>query len=130
MHSRYKHHNFPFLFLACTLLIHVIWQSGIYTSPSLHYSHTTSSLLPFSHTGLTLTSSSLFPRRPFPRACNIFFGLKSNKKVMEASSALYFWDHMHHTPIHDEIVAKTTEALALHCTRIFIVVISKPCAEA
>jgi len=64
----------------------------------------------------------------FHSACHLFFGLKSNKKVMEASSELYLWDH--HTPIHDQIVAKPTEALAMHCTCIFVVVISKPCAEA
>jgi len=46
----------------------------------------------------------------------------SNKKGMEASSVLYFWDH--HMPI--QIVAKPTEAL----DTAIVVAIRKPSAEA
>jgi len=61
--------------------------------------------------------------------CDLFFGLlllKSYEKVMEASSALYFWDH--HTP--NQIAAKPTEALDTALVYLAIVAITKPCTKA
>ena len=76
----------------------------------LHYSHTTSSPFPSPTYDSPSLSHLHIQGGHLHQLSHVFFSLfllKSNEKVVEASSALYFWDH--HTPI--QIVAKPTEAL-------------------
>ena len=100
--------QFPFSFLGglpflLIWVIGVIRQSSFYTGISSPLpSPSTYDSLPLHIQGghlHTICQHSHFFLR--------LFLLSSNEKVVEASSALYFWDH--HTPI--QILAKPTEAL-------------------
>jgi len=115
-------------------LIWVIQQSGFYTRPYRcnFTSHTSSSPLPLSsHTRLTLTLSSPYPRRPSPQYLPTPSSLPQSSPSKES-------DGRHHQHCISGIIRVThqfklynlTHRSTRLCTCIFIVAISKPCAEA
>jgi len=100
---------------ASTAFTHVCLVHANFTS------HTTSSPLPSPPTHAWLTSSSPHPIRPSPHylpSSHIFLSLLLLKRKWWR---LYFRDH-------DKLIQ--TNRSSGHCTRIFILTISKPCAEA